>query len=80
MKPYKDIDGDSGVAMYGHDDDWIDVVFRTSDVIYRYTKASAGADHVAVMKRLADAGDGLSAYISRYVKENYVSKRPLRRR
>lgn len=78
MKRYRDTSGDSGVALYGYGDDWIDVVFKSSAVIYRYTNSTTGARHVREMKRLADAGDGLSAYISQHVRENYESRRPLR--
>ena len=79
MKRYRDVSGDSGVAFYDYGDVWIDVVFKSSNVIYRYTNASAGARRIRDMKRLADAGNGLSTYISQHIRENYESRRPLRR-
>ena len=42
---------------------------------YRYTHASTGAAHVREMKRLAEAGEGLSTYISQHVRERYEEKR-----
>lgn len=41
---------------------------------YEYTGASAGADVVAVMHRLALDGRGLSTFISTSVREKYARK------
>lgn len=51
--------------------DYVQVLFRDSDRIYKYSYVSAGEKHVEKMKRLAVLGIGLSTYISRYVKDNY---------
>jgi len=71
MKPYDDIDGDSGVASYDNGAAWIDVRFKGSERIYRYSYNSAGKDHVATMQRLADLGNGLNAYINKFVQDKY---------
>lgn len=75
VKPYADTQGNSGVAGFEYGTDWIDVAFKGSEVIYRYTYRSAGKAHVEEMKRLADAGDGLSTYISQRINVRYESKR-----
>jgi len=71
MKRYLDLSGDSGVVAYELRPDAIKVKFRGSDRVYVYSHASAGATHVARMKRLAEAGKGLSTYISRHVHDRY---------
>ena len=58
MERYRDIDGDSGVAGYEIGNDFIKVQF-SSGAIYVYTHASAGAQNIEQMKKLAIAGDGL---------------------
>jgi hypothetical protein len=70
MRNYKDIDKDSGVAAYEYGDNWIRVQFKTGN-IYEYTYSSAGQENIENMKRLADAGDGLNAYIKKYVDKMY---------
>lgn len=70
MKTYQDIDRDSGVIAYDYGPDWIHV--RFSDLAtYRYTYKSAGAGNVEEMKRLADSGEGLNAFINTNVKFKY---------
>lgn len=73
MKAYRDLDGDSGVAAYECGPDWICVQFNTG-AVYEYTCSSAGQHNVEAMKRLADSGDGLNAYINTHVRKLY-SKR-----
>jgi len=72
MKPYRNLSGDSGVVAYACSDDAIRVRFANSDRIYEYSSDSAGAAHIAEMKRLAVAGRGLSTYISQHVADRYV--------
>ncbi|MBZ0259237.1 MAG: hypothetical protein K8F90_01355 [Hyphomicrobiales bacterium] len=76
MPKYTDRDGDSGISRFEYGSDWIEVEFeRGNERVYRYTYASAGAGHVEKMKRLADAGEGLNAYINKQVAKLYASKR-----
>ena len=72
MKPYANLDGDSGVAAYSIRPDGIVVKFK-SDGSYEYTDASAGPDAIATMQRLARSGRGLSTFISQH-KPPYVRK------
>ena len=73
MQPYKDIDGDSGVAAHEIGPDSITVQFLKGGT-YLYDGSKPGAHHVAEMQRLAQAGDGLNAYINKFVRKEYAAK------
>ncbi|EIN00263.1 hypothetical protein WQE_14571 [Paraburkholderia hospita] len=73
MKRYRDLSGQSGVGAYEISDDAITVKFRDGDV-YLYDYATTGRREVEEMKRLAVAGQGLSTFISRVVKDRYARK------
>lgn len=74
MQPYKDITGDSGIARYEIGEGSITIEFSRTGGIYRYDTTKPGSEHVAEMQRLALLGDGLNAYINRYVRKNYAEK------
>lgn len=73
MKPYGNRSGDSGVVAYEIKRASIVVQFRDG-WMYEYTAASAGADAVSAMKQLAQAGQGLSTFISQHVRKGYSRK------
>jgi hypothetical protein len=73
MKPYKNLQGGSGVRAWEAGRDYIKIGFVGGDV-YLYTDAVTGRAHVDRMKQLAKEGRGLSTYISRYVRERYAEK------
>ena len=73
MPLYKDLNSDSGVSSYELGDDSITVHFKRGGS-YIYTCASAGSHHIAEMKRLALAGDGLNSYIQKFVRKGYLKK------
>lgn len=73
MKPYRNLSGRSGVRAYRTGPDAIAVEFADGSV-YLYTRASAGAAAIARMRELAEAGRGLSTYISRHVRERYAER------
>lgn len=75
MKAYRDINGDSGISAYDYSDDWITVQFKHGGT-YDYRASGIGSVHLNNMKRLADAGDGLNAYINTHpeVKNGWSSK------
>ncbi len=73
MKKYRDIDGNSGVDAYSFDDESITVKFKNGG-IYLYTYDSTGIENIEEMKELAESGDGLNAFINRYVRSRYASK------
>lgn len=64
----------SGIVAYELRDDAILVKFRSGEV-YVYDVERPGPAHVAEMKRLAVAGEGLATYISRNVRDAYARKR-----
>jgi hypothetical protein len=64
MQSYRDWDNDSGIVAYEIGEDFIIVQFRSGrETFYKYSCGSAGFQHVNEMKRLAQQGDGLNAYI-----------------
>jgi hypothetical protein len=75
MKPYRDINGDSGIAAYEHSESSIRIQFKHGST-YEYLASGIGAANLNTMKRLADSGDGLNAYINTHpeVKKGYSSK------
>lgn len=73
MERYKDLSGDSGVVAYEIGKGSIVVLFRNG-WYYRYTNRSAGAANITQMQRLAEAGHGLSTFISQSVHERYEDK------
>ena len=73
LKLYRNRSGRSGVRAYAIGEGFILVRF-THDGTYEYTNAKPGRMHVRNMQRLAEAGVGLSTYISRFVRDNYARK------
>lgn len=73
MKPYRDIDNDSGVVAFDARPGSITVRFEDG-MCYEYTDSSAGSHHVHEMQRLAEAGDGLNRYINKYVRKGYARR------
>ncbi|TYT26585.1 hypothetical protein FZO89_10140 [Luteimonas viscosa] len=73
MKPYRDDDGDSGVAAYESGPGWIVVRFHHGGT-YRYDDSHPGPLLVMEMQRLADAGAGLNTYINRHVRDDYARR------
>jgi hypothetical protein len=71
MQYYKNIGGASGVRAYEYGADFIRVQFTTG-AVYVYTNASAGTHNIAEMKKLADDGKGLNAFINLHVKTLYA--------
>jgi hypothetical protein len=71
MTPYRRLAGDSGVTAYRIATEAIDVRFVDGRV-YTYTYESAGPVHIENMKLLAQAGQGLSTYISQHVRDRYA--------
>ncbi len=64
----------SGIVAYELHDDAIHVKFRSGE-IYVYDVRRPGPEHVAAMKQLAVAGEGLATYISQHVRDAYAGKR-----
>jgi hypothetical protein len=73
MQRYKNRSGRSGVVAYDIDAGQIIVQFSNGER-YLYTEDSAGAANVAKMQALAQAGQGLSSFISQHVHDRYARK------
>ena len=73
MQRYRNFEGHSGVTAYEVQEDGISVEFN-HDTVYLYTYASAGKHIINKMKKLAEAGKGLSTYISRTVKDKFEKR------
>ncbi len=70
MPDYNNFSGQSNITAYQIGEDRILVQFRNGE-IYTYTYDSAGVDNVEEMKRLAQSGGGLNAFITQTVKYDY---------
>lgn len=73
MDNYANLDGNSQIEAYELTDEGIIVRFKGNSV-YVYDYSQPGREHVEEMKRLAIAGKGLSAYISKHIRKNYAAK------
>lgn len=73
MPVYKNSSGKSGILSYSIGNDFIKIVFRDGEA-YLYTNLSAGVRHIKNMKKLAEAGKGLTTYINQHVKEKFEKK------
>lgn len=73
MQRYKNLDGGSGVTAYESSAEAIVVQFSNGSV-YEYDYASAGRRNINRMKALAEAGKGLSTFISRNVHDAYARR------
>ena len=72
MKRYGNRAGNSGVVAYEITATSIFVRFRDSERIYEYRSTGrAGPVKVARMKALAQAGKGLTTYITQYAHDDY---------
>lgn len=73
MEKYRNENEKSNITGYQLTVDSIIVEFKGGST-YEYTNESAGADNIREMKRLAMAGQGLSSYINRNVRDRYATK------
>jgi hypothetical protein len=71
IRTYANLGGDSGVEAFEIAPDWIDIYFRRSPRVYRYSYDSCGTQHCEQLKNLALGGEGLNSYITRNVKYGY---------
>jgi len=73
MERYANRGGESGIEGYEIGNDFIKVKFSDGST-YLYTYASAGAQNVEQMKKLAQDGEGLNAFINKNVRKAYARK------
>ncbi len=70
---YENSSGNSSIIGYDESIDSITVYFNDGS-IYIYTNSSAGIHNIETMKKLANQGYGLNAFINKYVKNDYAKK------
>lgn len=68
MERYRNRSGKSGVDSYEIGGDYITVKFTKTFKTYTYSYARAGKSNVEEMKILAINGEGLNAFINKYVR------------
>ncbi|MBL4644628.1 MAG: hypothetical protein JKX80_02055 [Candidatus Pacebacteria bacterium] len=73
MQSYKDTDNDSNIEAYEYDENSITIRFKDNSE-YEYIGDSVSFYVLNQMKALADAGDGLNAFINEN-RPPYSSKR-----
>jgi hypothetical protein len=74
MKQYQNLSGNSGITHYHIGEDFIELKFERSNLIYVYSDKITGKTHIRKMKSLAEKGMGLSTYIAQNpkVKHHYT--------
>ena len=73
MTRYRNLSGDSGILAYETSADAITLTF-VGGARYRYSDVRPGRATVDRMKALAQAGRGLSTFVSQHVRDNYERK------
>lgn len=73
MHPYQSSNRDTGITAYQNGPDHIAVQFKDG-AVYLYTNKSAGPKAINQMKKLAEAGAGLTTFINQHVKDRYEAK------
>lgn len=73
MIPYGNKSGDAGVTAYEERASGIVLEFADGSR-YLYDHVTPGRRHVAAMKRLAAAGEGLTTYVNQHVGAAYALK------
>lgn len=71
MIRYQNKGGNSAIVFYEIGDDYIKIWFKDAKRTYVYSYKSAGKENVEYMKRLALEGQGLNAFIKKYVNQGY---------
>lgn len=73
FRRYKSRSGDSGVSRYAIGPTYIIVEFKFTES-YRYDYSAPGRQKVETMKKLAEAGEGLTTFINQEVRDDYAEK------
>lgn len=73
MTKYKNLSGKSGVVAYEYTETSIIIEFQRGST-YEYNSIKPGIDSVRKLIKLADAGQGLSGYISEAIGKNYYRR------
>jgi hypothetical protein len=73
LQYYANLDGDSSVEGYDEENDSI-IVYFSDGSAYEYTRQSVGNEYLERMKRLAEQGEGLNAFIMKHAHFAYSRK------
>lgn len=73
LTPYLNLSGKSGITAYETGRDYLIVEF-TDGSRYLYNDEFNGKEIVDGMKILAEAGQGLSTFIARYMRDQHAKK------
>lgn len=72
MERYKNLSGNSPVTYFQIEEDRISVWFRGNSIPYIYPEYKIGGFHLTQLKDRAISGSGLSAYITKNVKDKFI--------
>jgi hypothetical protein len=75
VKRYRNLSNEAGVRAYAYGRGWIRIQFVRGGT-YEYTSRGVGQANLRKMKRLADAGEGLTTFINQHpdVKNGYARR------
>lgn len=75
MNTYKNTENSGIIGWESPNKDTLKVWFKRSEYVYVYTANSVGSQNrLDTMKELARQGEGLSGFISKYVKKDFERK------
>ena len=77
MVSYKNLNGNSNVKCYNISENYIDIEFYNTPLVYRYSDVAPGIQVLNELKKLANQGYGLNSFINKYVKTNYERRIPV---
>lgn len=72
MEKYDNLSGNSPVTHFQIEEDRISVWFRGNSRPYIYPEYKTGGFHLAQLQDKAISGSGLSAYITKNVKDKFI--------
>lgn len=72
MEQYLNLSGNSPVTHYQINDDNITVWFKGNPKAYIYPEYLTGSHHLTQLKSNAQRGKGLSAYITKNVRDKFI--------
>lgn len=78
MWKHKNLSGKSSILKHELGKDFINIIY--SNLIYRYSYASAGKENIEAMKQLTTSGSGINRYILIHCYKLYEFKKKFQRK